>query len=411
MKLKAISKLLASLILLFILSCSQELDDLTKEQTLFSPAKVKSGNEKFDFENYGIIPLWENAVRLKNFVEVPYTLNSKLPRPKVGKDIFKNQGRERLLITTSGAKFEVFIIKYLPSSSFKGEIKKINSENVLSTNFDGNVSLQKVGEPNIRIWNIKNGKISKRSNISKVSDKRNARTSSTYVCEQWSQDTDWFQMINGEWIYTNTTTEYGETCSWVDDNSGGNNDPLDCIMFPNDPLCTNSGGNTSPTFNDYLNDATYADFLDFLTQAEKDWFILHPDRIPSAFVNTRTTEAMVNAKYSNFIDDNTNANAFKHAYWLALNTFSWGASAARELGIIHEYGPGSSNQHTMDLHNNELGITIALNNPLYLAFPYSIYEDILTAIGNGQGLRLNPNEPQLGNNASLVPTNGDGRRP
>jgi RHS repeat-associated protein len=56
--------------------------------------------------------------------------------------------------------------------------------------------------------------------------------------------------------------------------------------------------------------------------------------------------------------DNTNGNAFKHAYWNALMTVDMGYDSAKKWGDAHEFGAKDnigSVSANMDLYNNEVG--------------------------------------------------------
>ncbi|NMJ87315.1 MAG: hypothetical protein EX285_05690 [Thaumarchaeota archaeon] len=58
-------------------------------------------------------------------------------------------------------------------------------------------------------------------------------------------------------------------------------------------------------------------------------------------------------------------NALRHSLWSALNTQSGGEDFARDIGKAHEEGSPDldPNQTIVDLFNNELGITVGLENP------------------------------------------------
>lgn len=66
-----------------------------------------------------------------------------------------------------------------------------------------------------------------------------------------------------------------------------------------------------------------------------------------------------------FIPFNDNkADAVRHAYWMALLTKRIGATLAAEYGIAHEAGcDNEGDRKVMDLHNNNVGINIAVANP------------------------------------------------
>jgi hypothetical protein len=61
--------------------------------------------------------------------------------------------------------------------------------------------------------------------------------------------------------------------------------------------------------------------------------------------------------------NNSPSGAFHHAYWSALITREFGADFANQFLYAHETRPKSFKEETfMDLHNNQIGINIALAN-------------------------------------------------
>ena len=64
---------------------------------------------------------------------------------------------------------------------------------------------------------------------------------------------------------------------------------------------------------------------------------------------------------------NDPGDAFRHAYWSAVMTYAYGAEFASAFSTAHETGystaSDASEQTFMDLYNNNIGITIALENP------------------------------------------------
>ena len=64
---------------------------------------------------------------------------------------------------------------------------------------------------------------------------------------------------------------------------------------------------------------------------------------------------------------NDPGDAFRHGYWNALITRTYGEDFARDFTTAHETEPNSDpdalEQSFMDLHNNEVGIQIAIDNP------------------------------------------------
>ena len=64
---------------------------------------------------------------------------------------------------------------------------------------------------------------------------------------------------------------------------------------------------------------------------------------------------------------NDPGDAYRHAFWSALLTRTYGEDFARDFTTAHETEannePDAREQSFMDLHNNEIGIQIALSNP------------------------------------------------
>lgn len=61
---------------------------------------------------------------------------------------------------------------------------------------------------------------------------------------------------------------------------------------------------------------------------------------------------------------NGKGDAFRHAYWNALMTKRHGADYAKQFADAHETNPNQpADEKEMDLHNNEVGRRIAMENP------------------------------------------------
>ena len=90
--------------------------------------------------------------------------------------------------------------------------------------------------------------------------------------------------------------------------------------------------------------------------------------------------------------DGTQVNAFRHAMWNAIMTDKIGTEKAKEFADAHEAFSNNPDEHKqMDLHNNELGRSIAMQ---YAGQGYDVFaEKIIEAINNGEGsvLRWDPN--------------------
>lgn len=85
-------------------------------------------------------------------------------------------------------------------------------------------------------------------------------------------------------------------------------------------------------------------------------------------------------------DDQT--DAFRHAYWNALMTQEFGEDWTKEYGSKHEGRPDNAAvREAMDLHNNEIGRNIALQNPD--ASPEELQQLVKDAVGRGDTVVIN----------------------
>ncbi|MFC6093685.1 DUF6973 domain-containing protein [Saccharothrix lopnurensis] len=91
------------------------------------------------------------------------------------------------------------------------------------------------------------------------------------------------------------------------------------------------------------------------------------------------------------------ADAFRHAYWNALMTQRYGEEWAREFATAHERNPSSHHIPVgMDLHNNEVGRSIAQANPD--ASPEQLANLVEQAVEDGKMVVIDKND-------TLVPSN------
>jgi len=79
---------------------------------------------------------------------------------------------------------------------------------------------------------------------------------------------------------------------------------------------------------------------------------------------------------------NSRADAFRHAYWNALMTQTFGADYAQAFTTAHESSPDSIREEQfMDLHNNAVGRAIGSANP-YMR-PEMLQKLVMNALTNG----------------------------
>lgn len=99
-------------------------------------------------------------------------------------------------------------------------------------------------------------------------------------------------------------------------------------------------------------------------------------------------------------------DAFRHAFWMALNAQSVGKDFSQKWGDAHEYSTPKKETHLdlyMDIHNNDVGIEIGINNPN--ATPEQLRDIILDKMNNGDLIIINKdNNPIKSNGCSLKRT-------
>ena len=134
-----------------------------------------------------------------------------------------------------------------------------------------------------------------------------------------------------------------------------------------------------------------------LTDCEKDFFKSNPSAISKAIENRKKANQ---AAYNRFnhcknasgnIDLHNNiGDAYRHAYFSALNTKNMGYGNASKLGNAHECDTPSSqlSEKVMDLKNNSWGYNYSLTN-LNLT-ESQFYQDFTRANNNGEIKTLKP---------------------
>jgi hypothetical protein len=100
-----------------------------------------------------------------------------------------------------------------------------------------------------------------------------------------------------------------------------------------------------------------------LTECERDFFRSNPQHLYTARGNKAAAEKVAWERFGNCNTPsdrpmlNTIGDAYRHAYFAALNTHNMGHTNAKSLGDAHECDTPSNNlnQKQMDLHNNAWG--------------------------------------------------------
>ena len=128
------------------------------------------------------------------------------------------------------------------------------------------------------------------------------------------------------------------------------------------------------------------DMYGLYTQAE--WELLKNDPLAALEGKTNADKAQKAVKYNDTLIPGTGHNddedAVRHAYWSAMNASDTDEETARKIGEAHEDVPldqQSEAEKNMDLHNNEVGINIGVNNPD--ASDGELFEKVLDALDDG----------------------------
>jgi hypothetical protein len=222
------------IVLATVLSCDRKSEESAKPNDV--PAVL---SPEVTLENGHVTLDWKKALYFDYFYEVPFELNGKVARP-VSEKMGMNEGRSRLLYSRKSTDEAVFVVNYIPSKAFKGDINAVNTQNFLSLKFDGRITLSRIGDNTLRVLEINNGKVTKDAKHQKVSrqDAGRARTSG---CELWVDTIDWYTCSGGECHYNYTAQEYYYVCTGDpfggDDYTGGTSNG-DCSS---DPICNGYG--------------------------------------------------------------------------------------------------------------------------------------------------------------------------
>ncbi|HQK40606.1 MAG TPA: hypothetical protein PLO52_10905, partial [Flavobacterium alvei] len=247
--------LFMSLLLLLFATYSCAIEELQPETTPISSEILNNVNPEFlehDLSVYKIKPIWKSAIVFKSSsaankktkfneaVEVNFTQDNKttIPISKNG----KIRGRQRLLLTFEDGKIRETIIEYIPSDSFMGDIKTINSGNFKSKQFDGKITFQNPKAQAKIVWYLTKGKLVRkaRSSTKKTKTSKTARWVSVFECH-----TNWVCVGEGADEKCEEKIYCGWEEVWEEDDPGNGlppDDPYDCEVDPSWPWCQDGGG-------------------------------------------------------------------------------------------------------------------------------------------------------------------------
>ncbi len=107
-------------------------------------------------------PIWSRAISVHNVVEVPFTIDGKFYLPSLYQTR-KNIGRRKLVIYDNGSNGRKgYVVDYMPSETFAGKIKDINSINFRQAKFSGMVDMYNLNHVNLGGFMYEKGKFVQR---------------------------------------------------------------------------------------------------------------------------------------------------------------------------------------------------------------------------------------------------------
>ncbi|MDR1225501.1 MAG: hypothetical protein LBK47_01200 [Prevotellaceae bacterium] len=126
-----------------------------------------------------------------------------------------------------------------------------------------------------------------------------------------------------------------------------------------------------------------------LNQAEQDFILQHPIAAAAFAVNANQAKSEAAIRFPESLH-NGSGDAFRHAFWSALNAYDQGRGLAEQFGNAHESGPGNPEaEKNMDLHNNSVGYDIGEEAQENGWSEQQIIDAVLDALDNGRLIVLN----------------------
>ena len=279
-----------------------------------------------------------------------------------------------------------FIMVFVGSYKYLKETKSISKNSYLKkeASFDGSVLYFSPKYGFINGWKYENGKIVSKisptviDSTSQISEKRTKGYVEDcyydYICIDY--ETCW------ETGYDDPEfgfVSYGENCDYSSDCYSvdyctsyyePDDDDYNDWDYDGDSYTSPEPGNADSEITKLLDKFTaYYQKMEgnyrTLTQAEKDFITKNPSIAVSFLRNAETARDQCAAYYPNLANVDTMRDAFRHAYWSALDAYDWGRPYAEAYGTAHEAfdcttqtDKGTCAQQAMDLYNNNIGYII-----------------------------------------------------
>lgn len=136
----------------------------------------------------------------------------------------------------------------------------------------------------------------------------------------------------------------------------------------------------------------YTDEWNRLTECEKDFFKSVPEALYLAVGNRKEAQRAAFERFGNCLSSEPNGNpmrntvgdAYRHAYFAALNTHNMGYTNAKALGDAHECEtkPHEMDEMQMDLHNNSWGYLYG--DTVSVVYEEQFYNSFMHAYNSGE---------------------------
>jgi hypothetical protein len=194
-----------------------------------------------NLDSTGLTPLWQQAKTYGNRVEIPVLFKGKMSRMSTEKGDTNHLGKKRLILYRYNDNYyDSYLVDYIPSKKFTGDVQRISVMNYSKQKFDGKILISNLNNKPIGCYDITNGARSPFRKIASRAESSGFQLSGgswfcdsffDYVCTSFAVDE---YVVNSlcEW-------QLVEYCIWIEDAGGGGwspcNDPLPPTYCDNDP--------------------------------------------------------------------------------------------------------------------------------------------------------------------------------
>ena len=141
-------------------ACQQDLQEPTNQSQVTSGRNIQAA--KVWLDNYQksdavdasskfkrMEPQWNEAIAVGNVVEIPIKIDGDFNVPSLNNDL-THLGKQRLVIYDKGIKGKIaYVLDYMPSKTFSGDIEKVDATNFRTKRFDGIIAVYNLNNKNL----------------------------------------------------------------------------------------------------------------------------------------------------------------------------------------------------------------------------------------------------------------------